>query len=68
MLKISVVFGLLAVVCWVICLFLLTQCISGFWGYPDVWKSEKARKAYMCLAPASFLFLIVSVFLVIIAL
>lgn len=69
MIKLSFIFGLLAAFIWSVCLVLLIRyCTVGFWGYPDVWESEKAEKAYMCLAPISMVFLIISLILIIIAL
>lgn len=67
MIKMSAVFGLLASFLWLVCLVLLRYCISGFWGYPDVWKSEKARKAYTVCAPLSMLFMLITVIIIFIA-
>lgn len=64
MIKLSFVFGLLASFLWVVCLVLLRYCISGFWGYPDVWKSEKARKAYMACAPMSMILLLIALIII----
>ena len=64
MLKLSFVFGLLASFLWVVCLVLLRYCISGFWGYPDVWTSEKARKAYTVCAPMSMILLLVALIII----
>lgn len=67
MIKVSFVLAFLALVLWCICLVLATNCTAGFMGYPDVWKSEKAKKAYMRIAPVSFILALISILLLITA-